>query len=276
MELTRDNAEEFRSHGYTSCREFFTRREAEAIRREVERLQREGLLRNVAADGDGTTPSRTRRNLQLCPMYMHSRLFRSLPFAPKVQSAISQLIGDPVVLRLDQVFLKPAGDGAGTAWHQDNAYFQIQDPLKGTAMWIAVHDATVANGTIHVIPDRFMEALPHERDPGSNHHIRCWPDESSAVPIELPAGGVAFFAYGTPHCTLGNRTDRDRAGVAFHFVHGDSFAEDRQIGGKPIPGYNPVLTGPNASDGTAEYGERIAGTWDAEVERTVSGTGVAP
>jgi ectoine hydroxylase-related dioxygenase (phytanoyl-CoA dioxygenase family) len=270
MGLTDAQVREFHGHGYTSAREFFSAEETAAIRREVERLQRDGLLKNVAVDGDGKTTSLTKRNLQLCPMYMHSRLFRALPFAPKVTGAISKLIGDPVILRLDQVFLKPAGDGAGTAWHQDNAYFQIRDPLKGTAMWIAVHDATVANGTIHVIPDCFRELLPHDRDPNSNHHIRCWPDESRAVPIELPAGGVAFFAYGTPHCTLGNRTDRDRAGVAFHFVNGDSFAEDRQIGGKPITGYNPVLTASHASDGRKEYGEVVAGTWSDEVQSALA------
>ena len=268
MGLSERQAREFKEHGYTAAAEFFTAEETEAIRLEVERLQRDGLLRNVATEGDGKTVSQSGRNLQLCPMYMHSRLFRALPFAPKVSDAISRLIGDPVVLRLDQVFLKPAGDGVGTAWHQDNAYFQINDPLKGTAMWIAVHDATVANGTIHVIPDSFTSLLEHARDPNSNHHIRCWPDESKAIPIELPAGGVAFFAYGTPHCTFGNRTERDRAGVAFHFVHADSFAEDRQIGANPIPGYNPILTGPDASDGVKEYGEKVTGTWDAEVARS--------
>ena len=50
--------------------------------------------------------------------------------------------GPALILRLDQVFLKPPRDGMGTNWHQDNAYFKISDPLKGTAMWIAVHDAT--------------------------------------------------------------------------------------------------------------------------------------
>ena len=44
---------------------------------------------------------------------------------------------DPVVLHLDQVFLKPGKQGMGTNWHQDNAYFQIEDPLQGTAMWTA-------------------------------------------------------------------------------------------------------------------------------------------
>jgi phytanoyl-CoA hydroxylase len=180
------------------------------------------------------------------------------------------LIGDPVVLRLDQVFLKPAHDGAGTSWHQDNGYFKISDPLKGTAMWIAVHDATVANGTLHVIPDAFDVALPHSRDPLSDHHIRCYPDESRAVPVELPAGGVVFFSYGTPHCTLGNKTDHDRAGVAYHFVNADCFEEDPGIQRGAIPDYHPILTGPDASDGVKEYGEKVAGTWPNLVAEELS------
>ena len=53
--------------------------------------------------------------------------------------------------------------------------------------------------------------------------------------------------------------------MAFHFVNGESFAEDKQIGATGMPGYNPILTGPKASDGTKEYGEKVAGTWEREV-----------
>ena len=67
------------------------------------------------------------------------------------------------------------------------------NPLQGTAMWTAVHDATVANGTIHVIPGSYRIAYQHSRDPYSNHHIRCYPPEDEALAIELPAGGVAFL-----------------------------------------------------------------------------------
>src|SRR5688500_7282939 len=194
--LTDAQVAEFRENGYVPVPGFFSPREAQAIRSEVERLKRVGKLRNVATAGDGKTHSSTQKNLQLCPMYQDSDLFRALPFDPKVVTAISTLIGDPLILHLDQVFLKPGADGTGTNWHQDNAYFQISDPMKGTAMWIAAHDATIANGTMHVIPGSFREKLEHKRDPFSDHHIRCWPDESKEVPIELPAGGVLFFCYG--------------------------------------------------------------------------------
>ena len=36
-------------------------------------------------------------------------------------------------------------------------------------MWVAVHDATIENGTIHVVHDSFKEEYPHDRDPYSDH-----------------------------------------------------------------------------------------------------------
>jgi phytanoyl-CoA hydroxylase len=266
MQLSPEQIEQFRTEGYLALPEFWTPEEIAAIRRELDRLKEAGLLRNVATDGDGTTHSQVKANLQLCPMAPHSTFFRAMPFASKVAETVKALLGDPVLLHLDQVFLKPAGHGAGTNWHQDNAYFKIANPLKGTALWTAVHDATIANGTIRVIPRAFSKALPHERDMDSDHHIRCWPDESRAVPIELPAGGVVFFCYGTPHATGGNATDHERAGVALHFLNGDEDGEAN--GGFPL-GKRPYLTGPDATGGEREYGTTIAGTWEDEIARVL-------
>ena len=196
-----------------------------------------------------------------------SDLIRALPFEKRVTDAGSGLIGDPFILHLDQLFLKPGGQGIGTNWHQDNAYFKIADPLKGTAMWVAIHDATIANGTIHVVHDSFKEEYPHDRDPNSDHHIHCQVPEERAVPIELEAGSVAFFCYGTAHSTKANTTDRERAGMAFHFLHIDCVDRanliDRQRG-------QPFLAGPEASGGEAEYGVKVAGTWESEVARTLT------
>ncbi len=267
MKLSQQQVDTFRTNGCVAVPEFYSRQEVRAIQNDIERLKREGLLRNVATEGDGKTSSSKQKNLQLCPMYSHSTLFRALPFDPKVIEAISTLIGEPFILHLDQVFLKPGGEGMGTSWHQDNAYFQIRDPMKGTAMWIAAHDATIANGTMHVVPGVFREQFEHKRDPFSDHHIRCWPPEEREMPIELPAGGVLFFCYGTPHCTKGNKTNNERAGVAFHFLHAD-YAKDDLIADDRD--YRPYLTGPKATGGQREYGTKIAGTWDKEVQKAAA------
>ncbi len=267
MTLTPEQVSQFHEQGYTAAPALFTPDEARAMKAELLRLQNEGKFRNVSTEGDGKTHSSTRQNLQICPLNPHSDLFRALPFCEKITRAVAQLIGDPLVLHLDQVFLKPARHGSGTNWHQDNAYFGLTDPTKGTAMWIAVDPATVDNGTIHVIPGYASRKLEHQRDPESDHHIRCYPPEELAVPIELPAGGAAFFAYGTPHCTRANNTDRDRAGVAFHFLNGQHL-DDEGLDTRTLLG--TCLTGDDATGGEREYGERIAGTWPQHVEQTLT------
>ena len=269
MALSAEQVQLFKKQGYLSVPHFFDSREVAALQADVERLRREGILNNVATDGDGKTVSKSKVNLQICPMSPKSTLIRALPFESKVISAVTSLIGDRILLHLDQCFLKPAQHGSGTNWHQDNAYFQIADPWKGVAMWIAVHDATVANGTIHVIPDLVHAQLPHQKDPESNHHIRCYPPEERAVPLELPAGGVAFFAYGVPHSTRGNTTLKDRAGIAFHFLHEEYATTEEFTKRKYTPRSYPVLSGPNAKGGVDAYGERVAGTWSLEIERAL-------
>src|SRR5438046_8852786 len=107
MPFTPSQIAHFQKEGYLPVPEFFSPRETAAMRAEVERLLEAGLLRNVATEGDGKTPAKSLRNLQLCPMYRQSPLFRALPFHPHVESAVSHLIGDPVILHLDPVFLKP-------------------------------------------------------------------------------------------------------------------------------------------------------------------------
>jgi len=142
MRFTEQQIEQFQTEGWLAVPNFWSENEVTAMRLELDRLKETGKLRNVATDGDGKTHSTTVANLQLCPMWPHSPLFQAMPFAPGIAEALEQLIGGPVLLHLDQVFLKPAGNGVGTNWHQDNAYFQIEDPLKGTALWTAVHAAT--------------------------------------------------------------------------------------------------------------------------------------
>jgi phytanoyl-CoA hydroxylase len=266
MPLTDSGVRQFKELGYVAVPDFFSQREVLAIRVELDRLRHAGAFRNVSTDGDGKTKSTIKQNLQICPLFDKSDFFRALPFQQKVRETVPRLIGDPVVIHLDQVFLKPARHGSGTSWHQDNAYFKMRDPFQGTAMWTAVHDATIANGTIEVIPGLTTVKLEHSRDPLSDHHIRCYPDESKAVPVELPAGGVVFFAYGTPHCTRSNNTDADRAGLAYHFFNQSQLVDNERaitIGAK--------LTGPDATGGIKEYGVDLREAWEQFVETALHG-----
>ncbi len=213
MSLRQAQVDQFLTEGYTTVPHFFSEDEVAAMQSEVARWIKSGMFRDVS-----TNPE-VRQNYQLIPLYPRSRLFKALPFTPKVIDAVGNLIGHPVIKILDQSFYKPPHSGMGTSWHTDNAYFKLRDPLRGTAMWIAIHDGDKTNGTLKVVPGAFNEDLPHTRDPASDHHIYTQLDESRAVHCELEAGGVVFFCFGTPHATGDNQTDDRRVGVGIHFVN---------------------------------------------------------
>ena len=259
-EVTPAQLAHFRDEGYVVFPTFFGQAELAAMLAELERFKQEGLGRNVATAGDGKTQSTTEINYQIIPLNDKSTLFRAFPFNPKVVAVVGELIGTPFVRQLDQIFLKPGRTGAGTSWHTDNAYFQISDPTKGVGMWIALHDANLANGTLHVIPRSHLESFAHARDLSSDHHITFQADDSRAVPIILPAGGAVFFNYGIGHGTKANNTDHERAGLAFHFLNTDYASNARLVNGLVH------VTGPDATGGEREYGMRIADTWPTEVQ----------
>ena len=256
--MTPEQVGQYKETGYTIVPGFFARREVAALKAEVDRWVAEGLPRDVSI-------RETKRNLQLIPLWPHSRLFRALPFHPKVRTALSALLGDPVVKILDQMFYKPPRVGMGTNWHTDNAYFKIAEPLRGCAMWIAIDDATQENGTLKVVPGVFDRRFPHERDPDSDHHIRTYMADAAAraVHCEMEAGGVVFFCFGTPHATGPNPTEAGRAGVGLHFVNFDYANEDMRAQQR---WQHVFLTGEQATDGVREYGERIA--FGVELEAT--------
>ena len=246
--MTPQQVRQYNETGYTTVEDFFAAPEIAALRREVQRFIAQGLVRNVAIP-DG------KRNLQLIPLWSASRLFRAVPFHPNVVAAVSALLGDPVVKILDQMFYKPPGDGMGTNWHTDNAYFKIAEPLRGCAMWIAIDDANAENGGLKVVPGVFDREFLHERDPDSDHHIRTYLSARDAVQCEVPAGGVVFFSFGTPHATGPNPTPVGRTGVGIHFVNFDYANDDMRTTRR---WQNVCLTGTNASGGEREYGERIS------------------
>ena len=180
-----------------------------------------------------------------------------------------------VEVQYDQLFRKPGRTGAGTSFHTDNAYFKLRDPLKGVGMWIALDDSTVENGTLHCASWAPGQAAPaHSTDLEQFGGELAIDDPAgllhSATPCELPAGGVCFFAYGVPHCTLANPTPDPRCAVAYHFV--DQAEVDAGVGVGPNP--HRYLSGDRATGGLREYGSgdgeggsalTAAESWAAEV-----------
>ncbi len=137
----------FRNEGYLSVEHFFDDDEFRAIRTGLIKLRNMGRLANVATDGDAVTHTEIPQNLQLCPLSPELPIFKSLPFNIKIAATMSKLLhdenmNDDICCYLSQTFWKPAQHGLGTGMHQDNAYFLLEKPHFGAAIWIPIHKAT--------------------------------------------------------------------------------------------------------------------------------------
>lgn len=252
----------YSENGFVNVPAFFNEKEVNALQLELERFKSEGL-------GHDVNPKTGAVNYQVMPLHEKSDLMRALLFNDRVLACIRQLVGSDDVYRwLDQIFLKPAKHGSGTEWHQDNAYFKIEDPRKGMGMWIAIHDASRENGTMEMIPNSESVELEYAQSTGSDHHITAQNvDETGKVYVETAAGGCVFFNFGILHCTRANTTDKERAGLAYHFVAQE--AAKASADGKAHPAHVVIVSGRDCSGGENEYGVRVAGTWDAEVEKVI-------
>ena len=216
--LNETKRSQFRQEGYCIVPNFFDKQEVWAMQGELARLEAEGLGRNTMPAGFEKV------NLQFRRLDEASALFHALFYHPPVIDAVSALIGEPLRLWLDQIYLKPAHVGQGNVWHTDNTCFQVPDATKGAGMWIALHDASRANGTLELIPRSFCLPEVAERQGIMSDYafMLSLIDETQAVAAEMEAGGAVFFNFATFHCTRDNVSPTPRGALALHFIQSDN------------------------------------------------------
>ncbi len=234
MALTPAHIAQFAVDGYTVLPDLLDARAAGALRVEVERLHAAGCFWDVSLDKDVEA---ARPNLHLMDLVARSALIRSLSISDLLLAPVRALIGEDLYYMQDQVLYKPAFRGVGTGWHQDNSYFNFTDPTRGVGIWIALHPATIANGTMQVIPGSHRDACEHVKTEGTAYlRHAAGVDGSKAVPIELAPGGALFFNNAVLHCTKDNTSPHPRAALAYHYVHASQAAgREHLVGQREVP-----------------------------------------
>ena len=112
----------------------------------------------------------------------------------------------------------------GQAWHQDERFIPTRDrSLIG--VWIALDDATAANGCLEVIPGSHRAGYihpfrphgrPDEFDPTDEAYGF---DTSGTVTVEASAGSVVFFNGYLLHRSQRNRSDGYRRALVNHYCN---------------------------------------------------------
>jgi ectoine hydroxylase-related dioxygenase (phytanoyl-CoA dioxygenase family) len=173
-----------------------------------------------------------------------SEAFHDLVFHPVIKSVGEQLLGDPVRLWHDQLFVKPASDGAVVAWHQDYSYWTRSVPMAHLTCWIGLDDSTIENGCVHYIPrshkwgllprtqladdmDAILEVLSEEQQ-----------KQFKPAAIELRAGQATFHHPLMLHGSYENRSDRQRRGAVINMIRDGVCSDSNEPlleGVPPIP-----------------------------------------
>ena len=126
-------------------------------------------------------------------------------------SIAKQLLGAEATFSGDHAIFKPAGVGAPTPWHQDEAYWDAGTRYNSLSVWMPLQEATLENGCMTFIPGRSdQEILPHQSIGGDTriHGLEMLDpvDESKAVACPLPPGGATFHNSRTLHFTGANKS----------------------------------------------------------------------
>jgi ectoine hydroxylase-related dioxygenase (phytanoyl-CoA dioxygenase family) len=132
-----------------------------------------------------------------------SEVLREFCAAPLFADLCHDLIGPDARLYWEQSVYKQPDGREPVLWHQDNGYTYVE-PQAYLTCWVALTDATLENGCVHVLPGVHRQGTIAHRDTPIGYECCDDPDRALAVPVK--AGSIVVFSSLTPHTTGRNTT----------------------------------------------------------------------
>lgn len=148
----------------------------------------------------------------------HEPRLEALANHQELLQLIGKIFNDKPKLVQDQAILKPPTGGAEKPWHQDMAYGNLTYEKPVIGVWIALDQAGLDNGCMHVIPRSHMDG------PTPHYAVRDWQVCDTNVPVEkdvvvpLNPGGVLVFHGMLLHGTPPNFSPNRRRSVQYHYA----------------------------------------------------------
>jgi ectoine hydroxylase-related dioxygenase (phytanoyl-CoA dioxygenase family) len=247
FDLTDSQREQYDRDGFFVTDVVFEPKLTAMLRDEFQRVWNEEVARAEAAKADATALAMLRTRPFLSDLARRSRACADFLRHPVLLDLARQMIGPDADVPWPQAVIKPPSTQLNNsfAWHQDNYYAahggyvknwdrqRLLDLSNGYMCWVAVTRATVANGTLWVLPGKHLEGfLPHTRDPQRGEWV-LQADTSAKRAVELEPGQMLVFSGLTPHASGPNTTsDETRMAYQFGFV---------RPGTSSVPSLVPVM-----------------------------------
>jgi phytanoyl-CoA hydroxylase len=295
--LRQEQIERFHRDGYLKFDRVLDAGQVEAMRAALDRVIAEELSGEAGDrppefayghDRKGQDPAASGRPPRKIHQYVNiwkvAPEYRETIHHPVITAAVRELMGvDRVRLWHDQVVSKPPGDNAHFDCHHDFYFWPLDRPRMITC-WLALDDATVENGCMHVLPGshrdpRFqppacdlsedIQLAPVPKGPGEPgslyDEVRTWGIDR-ATPVELKAGECMFHHCLNYHMTPQNRTDRQRRAFIMIYMPDGTRYNHAQSPNHPCTNYlrledSSVLDGEDFPVCGQPAGSTSAGRW---------------
>jgi phytanoyl-CoA hydroxylase len=169
-----------------------------------------------------------RKNPGLRPEQLHHMLMWEDPFwvrlvaDDRLLDCVEPITGPNIALFASHYICKPGGDGLPVLWHQDGSYWPLE-PMEVATAWLAVDDSSVENGCMRVIPGSHrgpaLQHQKHDRQAVLHTEIESSQvDESRAVDVEIPSGGISLHHPWLVHGSNPNHSAKRRCGLTIRYI----------------------------------------------------------
>jgi hypothetical protein len=196
---------EFEQDGFTVARGFFTAKETERMRADIEHCTRANY-EPAALSTDGIIY--TGAVFKYCE-YTRQRLAEQ-----RVIDFVSPIAGGDLWVAADQAVTKLPNAGI-FCWHQDNGYNHLRRPHF--QLWIALTQTRKQNGALLVAPGSHKRGmLPHKFVGRGQVEVQA--PIGDTVCIDADIGDVIFFSSLLLHCTGRNLADSERVAYVAEYM----------------------------------------------------------
>lgn len=150
-------------------------------------------------------------------------VFAAFATRPDVVALVASVLRtDAPANFLSQFIFKNPG-AWGQPWHQDSFYFPFEPPRPVVGIWLAVTEATLGNGCLHVVPGSHREPVHvhvPDRRPGANYGYVEIVDHDMAAsePVLMRPGDLLVFDSHLMHRSTDNTSRGVRAAMVYHYA----------------------------------------------------------
>jgi ectoine hydroxylase-related dioxygenase (phytanoyl-CoA dioxygenase family) len=166
-------------------------------------------------------------------------VFAAFATRPEVLGPVRDLLGtDRISTFLSQFIFKNPG-AWGQPWHQDSWYFPFEPARPVVGVWLAVTEATLENGCLHVLPgsqrEPVHEHVPDRRPDAQYGYVEIVDhDMTGSEPVLMGPGDLLLFDSHLMHRSTDNHADGPRAAMVYHYAATGTVDRTEEIRGYTI------------------------------------------